>query len=77
MQAIADARTYALYILTDWDIPFVDDGTRDGEHLRGTMTEHFRVALAARPERSIVVRGTRQNRLSAATAAIDRLVLRP
>jgi len=76
VQAIADARTYAMYILTDFDIPFVDDGTRDGEHLRGEMTEHFQVALEARSEPSIVVRGPRRERLSVATATIDRLLQR-
>jgi len=31
---LAAARSYALYILTGDDIPFVQDGIRDGQHIR-------------------------------------------
>jgi nicotinamide riboside kinase len=58
-------------VLTDTDIPFVQDGLRDGEHLREAMTERFRERLAARPEPHVVVRGSREERLAAAVAAID------
>ena len=40
----------ALYVLTTPDgVPFVQDGLRDGEHVRGPMTDWFRHALAAQP----------------------------
>jgi NadR type nicotinamide-nucleotide adenylyltransferase len=43
----AAARAPALDLLTsDAGVPFVDDGMRDGEHLRGWMTERFRTELA-------------------------------
>jgi len=42
VEAIAASRTYALTVLTADDIPFVQDGYRDGEHLRGWMTQRFR-----------------------------------
>jgi HTH-type transcriptional repressor of NAD biosynthesis genes len=70
---IAASRRYALYLLTGDDIPFVQDGTRDGEHLRGWMTERFRELLAAREEPWLEVRGSRQERLAAAVAAVDRV----
>jgi nicotinamide riboside kinase len=36
----------ALYVLTTPDgVPFVQDGLRDGEHVRGPMTDWFRSAL--------------------------------
>jgi nicotinamide riboside kinase len=39
-----------LYVLTTPDgVPFVQDGLRDGEHVRAPMTEWFREALAAQP----------------------------
>lgn len=39
-----------LYVLTTPDgVPFVQDGLRDGEHVRGPMTDWFRDALAAQP----------------------------
>jgi NadR type nicotinamide-nucleotide adenylyltransferase len=73
VERLAAARSYALYILTGDDIPFVQDGTRDGEHIRGWMTARFREALAARSEPWIEVRGSRAERLAAATAHINRL----
>ena len=74
---LAAARSYALYLLTGDDIPFVQDGTRDGEHVRAWMTGRFRQALRARAEPWIEVRGSRDDRLAAATARIDRLLARP
>ncbi len=39
-----------LYVLTPPDgVPFVQDGLRDGEHLRDAMTDWFRSALADQP----------------------------
>jgi len=71
---LAAARRYALYVLTADDIPFVQDGTRDGEAIRGWMTARFREALAVRQEPWIEVRGTRATRLATATERIDTLL---
>jgi NadR type nicotinamide-nucleotide adenylyltransferase len=71
---LAAARQYALHILTSDDIPFVQDGTRDGEHLRGWMTGRFREVLAARGGDWIEVRGNRSDRLRDAVRRIDALV---
>jgi NadR type nicotinamide-nucleotide adenylyltransferase len=73
---LAAARSYSLYILTGDDIPFVQDGTRDGEHIRSWMTERFRQVLIARTNPWIEVRGTRDERLATACAGIDRLLAR-
>ena len=45
VERIAASRSYALSVLTSDDIPFVQDGLRDGEHLRGWMTQRFRERL--------------------------------
>ena len=46
----ARAEPPALYVLTTPDgVPFVQDGLRDGEHVRGPMTDWFRDALATQP----------------------------
>lgn len=71
LEALARERHYALYILTGDDIPFQQDGMRDGERLRGWMTQRFRERLAGRPEPWIEVRGTHDRRMAAAVAAID------
>jgi len=75
--ALAASRSYTLYLLTGDDIPFVQDGTRDGEHLRGWMTNRFRHALAVRSEPWIEVRGSRTARFATATARIDQLLTSP
>jgi len=77
VEALAARRTYALYILTADEVPFVQDGTRDGEHLRGWMTERFRQTLERRPDPWIEVHGDRARRLTAATARIDQLLTAP
>ena len=42
VEAVAASRSYDLTVLTADDIPFVQDGYRDGEHLRSWMTQRFR-----------------------------------
>jgi NadR type nicotinamide-nucleotide adenylyltransferase len=77
VQRLAAGRSYALYVLTSDDIPFVQDGTRDGEHLRGWMTARFRQVLGERPEPWIEVTGSRAERLTAAVRRIDALLTDP
>jgi NadR type nicotinamide-nucleotide adenylyltransferase len=64
----------ALYILTsDEGVPFEDDGLRDGEHLRGWMTERFRHLLGQQDVPWVEVRGTPQERCQLAMAAMEAL----
>ncbi|GAA4167708.1 AAA family ATPase [Gryllotalpicola koreensis] len=56
------------YLLTGDEIPFVQDGTRDGEHLRHAMQQRFRAVLAAQPVPWLEVRGTVAERLAQALA---------
>ncbi|MEJ2579640.1 MAG: ATP-binding protein, partial [Kineosporiaceae bacterium] len=74
VRRVAAARRYDLYLLTGDEIPFVQDGLRDGEHVRGWMTARFRTELAARPEPWVEVTGTRQQRLATAVAAVTPLL---
>jgi len=65
----------SLYILTsDKDVPFEDDGLRDGEHLRSWMTGRFREVLASQDVPWIEVRGDRAERLRHALAAVDAIL---
>ncbi len=65
----------ALYILTsDEDVPFEDDGLRDGEHLRPWMTQRFRDMLRTQAVPWIEVRGTPEARCQAALDALTRLM---
>ncbi|MFD6973392.1 AAA family ATPase [Streptomyces sp. NPDC059949] len=64
-----------LYLLTDdADVPFEDDGLRDGPHLRPWMTGRFREELEATGRRFLLVRGNREERLAAAVRAVDELL---
>ncbi|MFD5621967.1 AAA family ATPase [Streptomyces yangpuensis] len=70
------ARTHRdLYLLTeDADVPFEDDGLRDGPELRPWMTRRFREELEATGRRFLSVRGDRRERLATAVAAVDELL---
>jgi len=72
--AIAATHRPDLYVLTDVDIPFVQDGTRDGEHRRVWMHNRFIEELTAWKRPYIVVSGSRDARLRLAAAAIDRVL---
>lgn len=68
-------RKYDLYFLTDVDIPFVQDGIRDGEHIRHSMHERFRQELLKRNKKFIVLSGSHKVRLRKAIAECDKLFL--
>lgn len=72
VEAIAGERRYALTLLTDIDIPFAQDGTRD-ERRRETMHRWFLDELAARGEPYQLIAGSPAARLATAAAAIDAL----
>ena len=60
-----------LYILAGDEIPWVDDGTRDGEHIRHAMHERFREELEKQPTPWLEVRGSVDERVALCVAAID------
>ncbi len=73
VDALGAAAPYHLYLLTHPDdVPFAQDGLRDGEHVRGWMTARFAERLAADGRRWQWLRGDRAAREAAALAAIDR-----
>ena len=71
LEARAAEHRPILYILTGDEIPFVQDGMRDGEHIRHAMQDRFREALAAQPVPWLEVRGSVAERVAAARPAID------
>jgi len=66
-----------LYLMTDIATPFVQDGTRDGELIRGWMHQTLAEELAADGRRFVSLTGSRANRLTAALAAIEPLLRSP
>lgn len=59
-----------LYVLTGDEIPFVQDGMRDGEHIRHDMQQRFRDVLAAQDVPWLEVRGDVPSRVGAAASAL-------
>lgn len=73
--AARQARPFAR-ILTGDEIPFVQDGLRDGEHIRHSMQQRFREALAGEHAGGvpwIEVRGSLEQRLEESMAFLHRL----
>lgn len=63
-----------LYLLTDIQTPFEQDGTRDGEHVRGWMHEVFAEELRAQGRPHRPVSGARGERLGQAVGYIEELL---
>jgi HTH-type transcriptional regulator, transcriptional repressor of NAD biosynthesis genes len=74
IQKIAHERQYSLYLLTGDEIPFVQDGLRDGEHIRHWMHNRFIEVLNETDRSWVLVHGSIQNRISDAIHSIDRLL---
>lgn len=70
VEKLSENRKYDLYFLTDIDIPFVQDGLRDGEHIRAWMHELFVQRLTECGKRFVILTGTREQRLRTAKKAI-------
>lgn len=73
VREISKLSVASLYILTDVDIPFVQDGTRDGKHLRVKMHSRFLEELQKRNLNYIVVSGSKAARLKKAILEINKL----
>jgi NadR type nicotinamide-nucleotide adenylyltransferase len=73
----AMVRPYDLYLVTAPDVPWVDDGLRDGEHVRGWMTARFVEELDARGARYELIAGSWPERDAAAIAAVERVLAEP
>lgn len=62
-----------LYLLTGDEIPFVQDGLRDGEHIRHEMHRWFEAALASQPVPWQVLRGSHDERMDRAVHLVRSL----
>ena len=73
LAAIADQCRCDMYLLTGDEIPFVQDGLRDGAHIRQEMHRWFADALKAQPVPWRLLRGPPEQRLQEALAAVTAL----
>lgn len=70
---VAQHRRPDLYLLTDVNTPFAQDGTRDGEAIREWMHATFVEELTAQQRTFQLLTGTHQERLANAVRMIDDL----
>jgi nicotinamide riboside kinase len=77
VEAVSQGRSYDLTLLTDVDIPFVQDGYRDGEHIRHWMHARFieRLGEAGRPY--LTLSGSHENRLQMAITQVEQVLSSP
>ncbi len=73
VEAVVQRRSYDLYIVTGDEIPFEDDGLRDGECVRHWMHQRLIARLTEEDKRFIVVTGSQEERLTKAISEIDAL----
>ncbi|WP_424185516.1 AAA family ATPase [Actinokineospora sp. G85] len=72
VDAAVGTRRPALYLLTDHvGVPFEQDGTRDGEHLRPWMTARFVRGLRERGVPWVLLTGNHEHRLRRAIRACE------
>lgn len=76
LDEITNTKNKSLYILTGDEIPFVQDGTRDGELIRHQMHQRFVEELEKHHLSYVLVTGNRQKRRQTAITAIDKLFLK-
>lgn len=77
VRQIAASRPADLYLLTGDETPFIQDGTRDGEHLRHWMHRRFEEALRESGSPFAVLRGSREDRLKEAVRLVDGIMAAP
>jgi len=77
VDALAARQRADLYLLTGDEIPFVQDGLRDGEHLRHRMHERFVEELGATGREWRLLTGHHERRLADAVRYIEALLRKP
>jgi NadR type nicotinamide-nucleotide adenylyltransferase len=74
MREIALADKADLYIITGDEIPFVQDGIRDGEHIRHRMHRWFVNRIKKTGVPYLIINGTPEERLKTATQAARKMI---
>jgi NadR type nicotinamide-nucleotide adenylyltransferase len=74
VRAEADRRTYDLYLLTDVDVPWVDDAQRYLPDRRREFFDRCEAELRKRGRRYVTVRGPWDERRTTAVAAVESLL---
>ncbi len=73
VEKLSLGRKYNLYLITDLNTPFVQDETRDGEHLRQWMHNRFIEQLTKEKKQFMVIDGSKKERLKKAISLINNI----
>lgn len=76
VDAIGNADQVDLYLIPTPEVPFVQDGVRDGEKIRGWMHDRFVELIEAKGTPYTLITGPWEGRVDQAIAAIDALLAR-
>lgn len=71
VEAVSEGRRYGLTLLTGAEIPFVQDGWRDGEAIRVRMHRRFMERLAEEGRPYVLLEGPPEVRLARAESLVD------
>lgn len=74
VEAVSKEKAYALTFLTGDEIPFEQDGFRDGEHIRHWMHERFTERLQEAKRPFVLLRGNHLDRFEQAKELVDDLL---
>ncbi|QOV88745.1 AAA family ATPase [Humisphaera borealis] len=77
VDAIGNRDRVDLYLLPIPDFPFVQDGFRDGEHIRDWMHRRFVDQIASRRTAVVLLTGPLERRLEEAAIAVESLLKTP
>jgi HTH-type transcriptional regulator, transcriptional repressor of NAD biosynthesis genes len=76
VEAVSEDRRYDLTFLTDINIPFEQDGFRDGEHIRHWMHDHFIERLNEVQRPFVLLAGRHEQRLAESVSKVDQILQR-
>jgi HTH-type transcriptional regulator, transcriptional repressor of NAD biosynthesis genes len=74
VESLVSSHRHDLYLLTDIDVPFVQDGMRDGESIRPWMNARFEQVLKERNLPWVKISGFGRERLDRAVKEVDKLL---
>lgn len=74
VEAVSENYKYDFYFLTGNEISFIQDGTRDGEHIRNRMHDRFKEELTTKGIDFVELTGSHNQRIKSAIKVCDQLL---
>lgn len=77
VEDVSRGKSYAITFLTGDEIPFEQDGFRDGEHIRHWMHKRFIERLNEAGREFILITGAHEDRLNFAVKEVEKMLRKP